>query len=76
MEHYIKSSRKSKSGYQYVGTAGSDRPESWRVKMDGTTIGRYNLKAQACEEAYWLHKQAKEMKEFGNDDSFPSAMFD
>ena len=73
--HYIVSSRLNTSGYRSVGLTAKDRDKKWRVKIDGHTVDRYHTKAEACEVAYWSHKQARQMKEFA-DGSLPSAMFE
>ena len=75
-EHYIVTKRLSVSGYQSVGYAEATRDQTWRVKIDGHTIGRYDTKAQACEETYWYNKQAEQMDEFARGDTMPSAMFE
>ena len=73
LAHYRASKRRSASGYQSVGLASAQRREKWRVKMDDTTVGRYNKKAEACEVVYWQLKQAREMAEYASD-SFPTDM--
>ena len=73
--HYHASKRSSSSGYQNVGKASSARREKWRVKIDSTTVGRYNKLAEACEVVYWQLKQAREMAEYASD-TFPSDMLE
>ena len=75
-EHYIVTKRLSVSGYQSVGYTSATRDQTWRVKIDGHTIGRYDTKAQACEETYWYNKQAEQMDEFARGNTMPSAMFE
>ena len=74
--HYLKSVRVSISGYQSVLYVSASRDQVWRVKMYGRTVGRYHKLAEACEVAYWQHKQARQMKEFDQADTIPSAMFE
>ena len=73
--HYVPSARLSVSGYRSVGLTHASRDKAWRVKIDGHTVGRYHTKAEACEVAYWQHRQAMQMKEFANQE-LPSAMFE
>ena len=78
LDHYVQSVRTSKTGFQGVMSSGHGRDKSkkWRVKVSGTTIGRYRTKAQACEEAYWHTKHQRQLEEFAAGDTVPSAMFD
>ena len=73
--HYIVSQRHNMSGYMSVMVTAKDRDKKWRVKIEGHTVGRYHTKAEACEVAYWQHKQARQMKEFLSGE-VPSAMFE
>ena len=74
--HYLVSKRTSMSGFKHVMVCDATRDQRWRVKYGGKTIGRYVKKAHACEDAYWISKQARQMAEFGKADTIPSAMFE
>ena len=69
--HYIRSAR-SQSGYKHV--TWCKRKGTWRVKVNSSTLGRYDTKAQACEVAYWADKERKDLHEFSAVGTIPESM--
>jgi hypothetical protein len=72
-DHYIRS-KQSRSGFK--GVSYEPHRKTWRVKYQGSTIGRFDTQAAACQK-YFDQKQAeKQVKEFEKREWYDDLSFD